>query len=43
MQWIIITKAPGALNADQEFTGPVDSYDEAMVSRVVSQRKMRRW
>lgn len=27
MQWIIITKPIGA---DQEFTGPFDSYDEAM-------------
>lgn len=30
MQWIIITKGIGALNSEQEFTGPFDSYGEAM-------------
>jgi hypothetical protein len=30
MQWIIITKPIGGLNADQEFTGPFEYYDEAM-------------
>jgi len=30
MQWIIITKPIGGLNADQEFTGPFDTYDQAM-------------
>lgn len=30
MKWIIITKPIGGLNADQEFTGPFETYDEAM-------------
>lgn len=30
MQWIIITKPIGGLNADQEFTGPFEDYDAAM-------------